>query len=124
MATARILIVDDEPAILGLVSKGLSRRGYEIHAASSPTQALELAKAMPCFDLVVSDIIMPEMCGPELVRKITQICPDVAIVLMSAHIAAEVLPERAAFISKPFVMTDLYSVVEKKLAASRGTAAA
>jgi two-component system, cell cycle sensor histidine kinase and response regulator CckA len=122
MATARILVVDDEPGILGLVSIGLSRRGYEVHVASSPTKALELAKAMPCFDLVVSDVIMPEMCGPELVRRITEICPDAAVVLMSAQIAAEVIPEHAGFVSKPFVMTDLYSIVEKKLAVSRGRA--
>jgi two-component system cell cycle sensor histidine kinase/response regulator CckA len=124
MATARILVVDDEPGILGLVSKGLSRRGYEVHVASSPTKALELAKAVPCFDLVLSDVIMPEMCGPELVRKIIQICPNVAVILMSAQIAAEVIPGHAGFISKPFVMPDLYSVVEKKLAVSRGSAVA
>jgi FixJ family two-component response regulator len=65
--------------------------------------------------LVLSDVIMPEMCGPELVRKITWMCPHTAVVLMSAHIASEGVPEGAAFISKPFLMTDLYSVLEKKL---------
>jgi len=76
---------------------------------------LDLASVAPCFDLVVSDVIMPEMCGPELVRRIIQICPTIAVVLMSAHITAEVLPESAAFISKPFRLEDLYSVVEREL---------
>ncbi|MGB9455579.1 MAG: response regulator [Bryobacteraceae bacterium] len=115
MATARVLVVDDEPAVLGLVSKALSDRGYEVHAVSSPLQALQVAHDEPCFDLLVSDVIMPEMCGPELVRRIAQLCPTAAVVLMSGHIASETLPEHAAFISKPFLLTDLYSVVEKAL---------
>jgi len=123
MSTPKVLVVDDEPAILGLVSKALSARGYEVHAASDPKQALELAKAMPCFDLVVSDVIMPEMCGPELVRRITQMCPTTAVVLMSGYIAAEAIHTRATFISKPFRVTDLCSTVENVLAPSLGTQA-
>jgi two-component system, cell cycle sensor histidine kinase and response regulator CckA len=120
MSTPKVLVVDDEPAILGLVSKALSARGYEVHAASDPTQALEIAKAMPCFDVVLSDVIMPRMCGPELVRRITQICPTTAVVLMSGYIAAEAIPARAAFISKPFRLTDLCSTVAKVLSPSVG----
>jgi CheY-like chemotaxis protein len=112
---ARILVVDDEPAVLGLVSKALSIRGYETHAAPSPTMALELATSGPHFDLVLSDVIMPEMCGPELVKRIAQICPTIAVLLMSGQIAAEALPMRAAFIGKPFLMKDLYLAVEKAL---------
>ena len=78
MSTPRVLVVDDEPAVLRLVSKALSVRGYEVYAAASPMQALHLARAAPCFDLVVSDVIMPEMCGPELVRRISRICPHAA----------------------------------------------
>ena len=115
MSTPRVLVVDDEPAVLRLVSRALSIRGYEVHSAGSSMEALDLAKTAPFFDLVVSDVIMPGMCGPELVRRIVQICPDTAVVLMSAQITAEALPESAAFISKPFLVADLYSVVEQKL---------
>jgi DNA-binding NtrC family response regulator len=110
----RILVVDDEPMVLGVVSKALSIRGYETHAVLSPTKALELATAAT-FDLVLSDVLMPEMCGPELVKRIAQICPTIAVLLMSGQIAAEALPMRAAFIGKPFLMKDLYSAVEKAL---------
>jgi PleD family two-component response regulator len=66
-----VLLVDDDPSVLRLLSGGLSQQGYDVHVAPHPVQALELAKAAtPCFDLVVSDVIMPEMCGPELVRNI------------------------------------------------------
>jgi FixJ family two-component response regulator len=58
---------------------------------------------------------MPGMCGQELVRKIAWMCPRTAVVLMSADIASGTLPEGAAFIGKPFLVQDLYSVVEKKL---------
>jgi two-component system cell cycle sensor histidine kinase/response regulator CckA len=119
MATARILVVDDEPVVLNVVSKALAARGYEIHAAPSPAKALEAVERTPRFDVVVSDVIMPGMCGPELVRRIEQICPGAAIVLMSGDFRAEALPERATFISKPFLMTDLYATVEKALASCR-----
>ena len=116
MATKRVLVVDDEPAVLRLVSKALSIRGYEVCAAPSPGQALHCVRSEPCFDLVLSDVIMPEMCGPELVRRIAKICPSAAIVLMSGYLAAEAIPLRAAFISKPFRMLDLYAAVENVLA--------
>ena len=60
MATVKVLVVDDEPAVLSLVCKALSAQGYEVHAVSGPRQALELMQTAPCFDLVVSDVIMPE----------------------------------------------------------------
>src|ERR1039458_7773417 len=89
MATVKVLVVDDEPAVLSLVCKALSAQGYEVHAVSGPRQALELMQTAPCFDLVVSDVIMPEMCGPELVRRITKMCPTIAVVMMSGYLAAE-----------------------------------
>lgn len=117
MAKTRVLVVDDDPGVLGLVASALSSEGYEVHAVPSPTQAVELAKVSPCFDLLVSDVNMPDVCGPELARQITQICPTVAIVLMSGEAVGQVLPERAWFIIKPILLTDLYSVVEKALKA-------
>jgi two-component system cell cycle sensor histidine kinase/response regulator CckA len=119
MATARVLVVDDEPLVLSVVSKALATRGYEIHAASSPGQALEAVERLPCFDLVVSDVIMPEMCGPELVRRIERICPEVGVVLMSGNLRAEGIPERAVFLGKPFLLTDLYATVDKALTRCR-----
>jgi two-component system cell cycle sensor histidine kinase/response regulator CckA len=117
----RVLVVDDEPSVLRLVARALSQQGYEVHSTLYPAQALEAAKtAVPHFDLVVADVIMPEMCGPELVKNIKRIFPNTAVVLMSAHIASEALPEYAAFISKPFQMADLYSIVKRALPDSEG----
>ena len=118
MATARVLIVDDEPSVLRLVSKAVAGWGYEVYAVSSALQALKLAHDELCFDLVISDVIMPEMCGPEMVRRLSRLCPNASVVMMSAHIAAEVLPAKAAFISKPFTLADLRSVVDRALSPS------
>ena len=116
MSKPKVLVVDDEPGVLGLVAAALSLRGYEVQAETSPRRALELAKATPCFDLLVSDVLMPGMCGPELVRQFAQLSPATAFVMMSAYIDNKQIPSSAGFISKPFLMTDLYSVVEKTLA--------
>ena len=122
MSKPKVLVSDAEPGILSLVADARSIRGFEAHAAASPWQALDIVKTLPCFDLLLSDVMMPEVCGPELVRKIAQICPTTAIVMMSAYINVAELPRLAGFISKPFLVTDLYSVVDKTLA--RGAAAA
>jgi len=118
LSAPRVLVVDDEPAVLGLISHALAARGYEVQAAPDPLQALKLAHDAPCFDLVVSDVIMPQMCGPELVRRITQICPGTAVLVMSGHIDVQDLPKGAKFIGKPFQVKDLYSIVDRALASS------
>ena len=116
---ARVLVVDDEPAVLHLVAGALESRGYEVHTAGGPLAALDLVrKAKPCFDVLVSDVVMPEMCGPELARNVIRMCPRSAVVLMSGHIAGEGLPYGARFLSKPFLVSDLYRAVEMALASS------
>ena len=57
-----------------------------------------------CFDLVVSDMIMPDMCGAELVERISDICPNIAVVMMSGSVRGENLPTGAKLISKPFLL--------------------
>jgi two-component system cell cycle sensor histidine kinase/response regulator CckA len=112
----KVLVVDDEPSVLRFVAGALSRKGYEVHAVPHPHHALELVKASdPCFDVIVSDVIMPDMSGRELVKNVKRMSPRTGVVLMSAHMASEALPEYAAFINKPFRITDLFSIVEKVL---------
>jgi len=115
MTRLRVLVDDAEPSMLHLVASVLSIPGYEVPMAPSPTQALELVKANPCFDLVVSDIVMTEMREPELVRKTKEVCPNTAFVLMSGHTADEALPSEVEFISKPFLLPDLCSIVKQTL---------
>lgn len=120
MAYPKILVVDDEPQILDLISRALATGDYEVVSMSCPIEALEFAQATPCFDLVVSDVIMPGMCGPEFVRRISEIWPGAAVILMSGFLYKEVVPTHVEFLTKPFAVGDLFAVVDRALASRIG----
>lgn len=123
MATARVLIVDDEPAVVRLVSRTLVSSGYEVLGASTPAEALNLVRRGPSFDLVISDVVMPEMRGPELVQAVTRHSPSTAAILMSAYADGHELPKDVPFIQKPFVAGQLVAAVERTLERSTGRSA-
>lgn len=119
MAT-RVLVVDDEPFILDLVGRALSRSGYEVATASDASQALAEVERAPGFDLLLSDIVMPGMCGPELAKQIARSYPSTAVLLMSGYDPKPgYLPSNVCFIGKPFLMKDLFAMVERALDRSR-----
>jgi two-component system, OmpR family, alkaline phosphatase synthesis response regulator PhoP len=71
MSKSKILLVDDEPDILELISYNLEKEGYEVHTASNGREALEVArKIIP--DLILLDVMMPEMDGMEACREIRE----------------------------------------------------
>jgi two-component system cell cycle sensor histidine kinase/response regulator CckA len=115
MAAARILVVDDESAILDMLARVLRSRGYEVETAPNAAGALEILKVADRFDLLLSDVIMPGMCGPELAAHVMRQSPTTAVVMMSAYVSGTQLPPRVGFISKPFAMKDLFAVAEKAL---------
>ena len=80
----RILIVDDEPAILNALTGILEDEGYDVAAAKGGQEAIKLVKADPP-DLVFLDIWMPEMDGIEALRRILEIAPYQLVVMMSGH---------------------------------------
>jgi DNA-binding NtrC family response regulator len=80
----RILIVDDEPAILNALTGILEDEGYDVLAAKSGPEALKLIKAEPP-DLVFLDIWMPEMDGIETLRRALEFVPHLQVVMMSGH---------------------------------------
>jgi CheY-like chemotaxis protein len=117
MSTLRVLVVDDEPLILEMVASALRNLDYEVLTANDPITALELCKSTkPCFDLLVADVLMPVMSGPELAQRVTNLCPRSAVLLMSGHVALKNIPRGAVFLAKPFLIADLYRAVEKALA--------
>ena len=118
MAKARVLVVDDEPAVLRLVASILQSAGYETVTAPGPRQALEIVTIRGGFDVVVSDVVMPEMCGPELAGQIRLLSPSSAILLMSGCTLTGNLPENVSFLGKPFVAKDLLRAVDRLLQAS------
>ena len=116
---ARVLVVDDELGVLQLLSRGLEARGHDVLAAPHPRMALELVRGnrFPGIDLIVSDVIMPEISGPDLVREIAKDLPGVPAIFISGLTAGEKLPEGAAFLRKPFSLSELTSKVDAMLEA-------
>lgn len=87
--------------------------------ASGPRQALDIVRSEPRVDLVVSDVGMAEMQGPELIREIARISPATAGVLMSACPPDPAdLPQATPLLQKPFSLDELVSTVEEVLARS------
>jgi PAS domain S-box-containing protein len=79
---ARILFIDDEPVLVKLGQKMLTKLGYKAYSTASPVKALNLIKKTPeHFDLVITDMTMPDIHGTQLARKIKAINPNIPIVL-------------------------------------------
>ncbi len=121
MPSARVLIVDDDPIVLDITSKYLRKiKSYEVLSASSPAQALEIIKSELPVDLVISDVEMPEMSGPEFLNEIAQVSPRTASMLMSGSMMEdEILPLDVPFLQKPFTSDELYTTVARVLADSK-----
>lgn len=81
---ARILIVDDEPAVLRVLTQGLQAETYEITSTTSPETALELL-ARDEFDLVISDERMPGMSGHEFLALVAQRYPETVRILLTGY---------------------------------------
>ena len=111
--TEQILIVDDEEAILIMEKRMLERLGYQVTSRTSSIEALEAFQANPDkFDLIITDMAMPNMPGDKLSVELTRIRPDIPVLLCTGF--SEVMSEEKAaslgikgFLFKPIVMKDL-----------------
>jgi CheY-like chemotaxis protein len=80
--TGRILFVDDEPALAQAAQKMLGMLGYQVDTATSPIEALKLFSSNPSgFELVITDLTMPDMTGTMLVKELLQMRPEVPVIL-------------------------------------------
>jgi DNA-binding NtrC family response regulator len=115
----RILLVDDEPPLLGLMKTFLTKLGYEVQAcpdATSATAAFESAGGK--FDLIVADVTLPGVSGQEMSIELAKNNPDVRVLLCSGYpVQLHTLPEdlrgRFAALDKPFLPNMLATTVEK-----------
>ena len=113
-----ILLVEDQPDILQLCRKMLEHKGYTVLAASNPLEAIEHAERYrEQIDLLVSDVIMPEMNGSDLFQKIEPICPKLHVLYMSGYTAEYIAKHLADdkgvnFIEKPFSLTAFTKIVQ------------
>jgi CheY-like chemotaxis protein len=119
--TERILFVDDEAPIAKMGSQGLERLGYQVTARTSSVEALELFRSKSNeFDLVITDMTMPNMTGDKLTIELKKIKPDIPVILCTGYskrISKETAEEIGikAFAYKPVVKADLAKTVRKVL---------
>ena len=105
--TGRILLCEDDAGLRRMARRVLERNGFEVLEAVSAEDALEIDErtSLP-FDLLVSDVVLPEMAGTELAAELQRRHHDLPVVMMSGTASAEVLdglvPESATFVAKPF----------------------
>jgi CheY-like chemotaxis protein len=116
-----ILVVEDDDGVRAFVRLGLEQTGYNVLAAADSTEALELFRANPArIDLVLSDVIMPNQSGPELVAELRRLRPGVRVVFMSGYTGgidsnpAE-FPGDAPLLEKPFSLERLQQVVAQSI---------
>jgi len=123
-----ILVVDDEPMALKLVQAVLERRGFEVLTSTSPLEAVKIFSAeRDRIELLISDIVMPEMDGAKLAHKLVALNPDLPVLFISGFVTAHEVEQAAtisqfAFIRKPFRPATLVQAVQKMLAGSEQTA--
>ena len=102
-----ILMVDDEPAQRQLFAFALRREGYWVLEARNGAEALDIAAQAGRIDLVVSDIVMPVMKGPEMAEQLRQQFPDLSVLFVSGYLLGDDLGPNAHVMQKPFVRKDL-----------------
>lgn len=117
----RILIVDDEKMVVEIQQKMLKRLGYDVTARTSSVEALKAFQANPDnFDLIITDMTMPNMTGDQLAQKIIEIRSDIPIILCSGF-SEKMSNEKAKFIGikdflmKPVLIKDLSTMIRRVL---------
>ncbi|MEM7307475.1 MAG: ATP-binding protein [Planctomycetota bacterium] len=112
-----ILLVEDDPPIRELVRETLTSEGYEVLAAADGVEALELVEGrLDQVDLVLSDVVMPRMGGPDLARRLRAVNPKLRFMFTSGHPkrhrkSLEESPD-AEFLAKPFRLGELHRRVQ------------
>jgi two-component system, cell cycle sensor histidine kinase and response regulator CckA len=118
---ARILLVEDEDAVRAFAGRALAARGYRVFEAASGPEALDLINGMEePVDLVISDVVMPGMDGPTLLRELRRKQPELRIIFMSGYAEDAFqrhLPDDQTFnfLPKPFSLKELATTVKTTL---------
>ena len=119
--SGRVLLVEDEDVVRSFAVRALKRQGYEVLEASTGVEALEVMAANEGkVDIVVSDVVMPEMDGPTLLKELRKTKPNLKIIFVSGypHEAFETSldkNEQFAFLPKPFSLPQLAAKVKEEL---------
>jgi CheY-like chemotaxis protein len=115
-----VLLVEDEPAVAGMAATALQRSGYDVIQASNGAEALALARRRAGrIDVLLADVVMPQMGGLELAARLAVILPDVRVLLTSGYphdaMGGNELRPGVAFLQKPFTPAVLAQAVRDVL---------
>jgi CheY-like chemotaxis protein len=116
-----ILLVEDEAAVRSLTKKILLQRGYRVLEAADGAIALRLAAGhVGEIDLVLTDVMMPNLGGRGMVEELKELSPDMRVLFMSGYPKEEIFPDRevaqlTAYLQKPFSSETLVSQVRTAL---------
>lgn len=118
--SGRILIVEDEDMVRAVAERALVRQGYDVETASDGEQALKLFADGKRYDLVISDVVMPNLDGPSMAQQLRKNYGDVRLLFISGY-AEEQLREtisldNVAFLAKPFSVQEIAEAVQVALA--------
>ena len=120
----RVLLVEDEEMVRKLVEQVLTRAGYVVVSTASPREAINIVASSPRFDLLVSDVVMSGMTGPDMARQIEKISPGICTIFMSGYNddpavrAGTILPTQR-YLTKPFLPDTLIAVAGSLLASRK-----
>jgi two-component system cell cycle sensor histidine kinase/response regulator CckA len=119
--SGRVLLVEDEDIVRSFAMRALSRQGYEVLEAATGVEALEvMEREKGRVDIVVSDVIMPEMDGPTLLKELRRTNPDIKFIFVSGYpddAFKKSLDENEpyVFLPKPFTLPQLAAKVKEQL---------
>ena len=112
----RILLAEDDEAMRTYLARALENAGYQVTAVGRGTEAVPLLESEP-FDLLLSDIVMPEMDGIELAQRCNELSPTTKVMFITGFAAVTLKASRdqprAKVLSKPFHLKDLVLEVER-----------
>ncbi len=118
--TGRVLLVEDEDVVRSFAVRALTRQGYEVLVAEDGAEALEVMEAHDGgVDIVVSDVVMPGMDGPTMLKEMRKNHPDIKIIFVSGYpneaFQQALGEEKFAFLPKPFSLPQLAAKVKEEL---------
>jgi PAS domain S-box-containing protein len=108
----RILLVEDQESVRFMIARALVKSGYKVTQATQGVHALEVWEKEGPFDLVVTDVVMPEMGGGRLVEELKRRVPEVRVLYISGYIKDALVHQgikqaKVSFLQKPFALKDL-----------------
>ena len=122
LMTRRILLAEDDNDMRRFLARALEQAGYRVVSFDNGLAAYNRLREEP-FELLLTDIVMPEMDGIELARRATELDPDIKVMFITGFAAVALNPDSnaprdAKILSKPFHLRDLVNEVQKLLVAA------